>query len=291
MSLLKKSYTKLTAAAGLAVAMAFNASANFDRYDGKYVQLDLTQPQYSYQGVSGLYSESDYNTRYKLKVMIERFDEQRQTDAGKRIMTDWFAKIDYMREMPRNDMIQALDRYVNDYISYTDDADSPQKKSEYYHTPIETLYNKGGDCEDYALLKYFSLKHLGVDDNDMRIVIIPNHAPLLVLGEEGTQYFLDNSDMRTFTEPKDYAQYSGYYKDGPRSLMNFSEEGRAFINDPDAIGRAKHSSVVVKPYETAMYISFGMLIGTLIFCGGVFGVQCMADRRAKKAQPSLSHIS
>lgn len=64
----------------------------------------------------------------------------------------------------------------------------------------EILYEfltKNGDCEDYAISKYFTLKRLGISDNDMRIVILNDknlnamHS-VLAIYRGGTIYILDN---------------------------------------------------------------------------------------------------
>ncbi|MDR1857640.1 MAG: transglutaminase-like cysteine peptidase [Desulfovibrio sp.] len=65
-----------------------------------------------------------------------------------------------------------------------------------WETPAEFLA-RSGDCEDYAIVKYFTLKELGVPAEDMRIVVLRDtlrnvaHAVLVVyVGDEA--YVLDN---------------------------------------------------------------------------------------------------
>lgn len=67
---------------------------------------------------------------------------------------------------------------------------------DYWAAPVEFL-RKSGDCEDYAIVKYFALKQLGVPVSDMRIVILMDsirrlaHA-ILVVYTGGDAYVLDN---------------------------------------------------------------------------------------------------
>ncbi|EGY26334.1 transglutaminase family protein cysteine peptidase BTLCP [Desulfovibrio sp. A2] len=67
---------------------------------------------------------------------------------------------------------------------------------DYWAAPVEFL-RKSGDCEDYAITKYFALKQLGVPASDMRIVILLDsirrlaHA-ILVVYTGGDAYVLDN---------------------------------------------------------------------------------------------------
>lgn len=67
---------------------------------------------------------------------------------------------------------------------------------DYWEAPREFL-SKSGDCEDYAITKYFALKQIGVPASDMRIVILFDsirrlaHAILLVYVADDA-YVLDN---------------------------------------------------------------------------------------------------
>ena len=68
----------------------------------------------------------------------------------------------------------------------------------YWATPSEFMKNFG-DCKDYAIIKYFALKQLGVDPNSMRIVVLTDairnleHAVMAVY-HEGNAYILDSSN-------------------------------------------------------------------------------------------------
>ena len=69
-------------------------------------------------------------------------------------------------------------------------------KADYWATPAQFL-KKSGDCEDYSIVKYFTLKELGFVPDSMRIVVLRDtirnlaHAVLVVsLNDEA--YVLDN---------------------------------------------------------------------------------------------------
>lgn len=44
--------------------------------------------------------------------------------------------------------------------------------SNYWATPIEFIGANAGDCEDFALAKYFSLLAIGIEDDKLRIVMV-----------------------------------------------------------------------------------------------------------------------
>lgn len=44
--------------------------------------------------------------------------------------------------------------------------------SDYWATPLETLGKGFGDCEDYAIAKYISLRFAGIDDSKLRLIYV-----------------------------------------------------------------------------------------------------------------------
>ncbi|QEX14769.1 hypothetical protein FRZ44_00440 [Hypericibacter terrae] len=69
-------------------------------------------------------------------------------------------------------------------------------KPDYWATPFEFL-RKNGDCEDYAIAKFYALRDSGVSTDQMRIVALNDlnlglgHA-ILVVYVDGTPMVLDN---------------------------------------------------------------------------------------------------
>ncbi|MBL0317698.1 MAG: transglutaminase-like cysteine peptidase [Alphaproteobacteria bacterium] len=79
-------------------------------------------------------------------------------------------------------------------------------KSDYWATPLEFFSKRSGDCEDYAIAKYYGLAAAGIPTDNMRVVILKDmrlqilHAVLAVY-VDGTAYILDNrnSDVKPST--------------------------------------------------------------------------------------------
>lgn len=93
-------------------------------------------------------------------------------------------------------------------------------KEDYWAIPMEFL-KKSGDCEDYAIVKYFSLKELGVPAEDMRIVVVRDtvrnlaHAVLVVYLDDNA-YVLDNVSSAVLPHSR-VRQYSPQYSINERS--------------------------------------------------------------------------
>ncbi|MBQ9536637.1 MAG: transglutaminase-like cysteine peptidase [Desulfovibrionaceae bacterium] len=111
----------------------------------------------------------------------------------------------------------ALLRYVHNFWNkwpYCEDMKN-WGKPDYWAIPAEFL-RKSGDCEDYAIIKYFTLRELGIPAEDMRIVVLRDtvrnlaHA-VLVVYLQGDAYVLDNlsSSVLSHTHFRHYLpQYS-----------------------------------------------------------------------------------
>lgn len=106
------------------------------------------------------------------------------------------------------DVKQQLDA-VNTFFNampYIEDTDN-YGMTDYWQTPYE-LMEKGGDCEDYAIAKYISLKRLGIGESQMRVMIVQDnnlggimHA-ILEVKVGGTTYLLDNQATKVTTANK-----------------------------------------------------------------------------------------
>ena len=102
-------------------------------------------------------------------------------------------------DIPRADVpfpVSEINDNINDMPAGSDNE--IWNKIDYWATPKE-FYKKGaGDCEDYAIAKYFALRKAGIPANKMFLTagilnddITDGHMVLLVTNNN-TQYVLDN---------------------------------------------------------------------------------------------------
>ncbi|MBQ4133563.1 MAG: transglutaminase-like cysteine peptidase [Desulfovibrionaceae bacterium] len=104
----------------------------------------------------------------------------------------------------RLDKIKRVNNFFNRW-PYRTDMEA-WGKSDYWAKPKEFIA-KSGDCEDYAIIKYFALKDLGVPIEDMRIVLLNDtirglgHA-VLAVDVDGTAYILDNVSSLVLTDDR-----------------------------------------------------------------------------------------
>ncbi|MGS7254215.1 cysteine protease LapG [Pseudomonas sp. SK] len=67
--------------------------------------------------------------------------------------------------------LQAVNRFFNQQLRYVEDIDL-WHEVDYWATPIQALIKGAGDCEDYAIAKYFSLRRMGIPSEKLRITYV-----------------------------------------------------------------------------------------------------------------------
>lgn len=67
--------------------------------------------------------------------------------------------------------VKAVNRFFNTNIRYASDKEI-WGVEDYWATPEELLEKGAGDCEDYAIAKYFALLQLGISDSRLKMVYV-----------------------------------------------------------------------------------------------------------------------
>jgi predicted transglutaminase-like cysteine proteinase len=83
----------------------------------------------------------------------------------------WSQMLQGEQNAPEREQLNAVNRFFNQQLSFQDDT-RIWHQTDYWATPIESLIKGAADCEDYALAKYFSLRHLGIPSEKLRITYV-----------------------------------------------------------------------------------------------------------------------
>jgi len=132
-------------------------------------------------------------------------------DDGHCLLDDWRDFLAGLQDKDRSTQLERVNDFVNRF-AYRSDA-SNWNRPDYWAAPAE-FFNAGGDCEDFAIAKYFSLKLLGISPEAMRIVILrdkrrnTNHA-VLTVEHEGETLMLDSIEraVMPWREARHYSPY------------------------------------------------------------------------------------
>lgn len=86
-------------------------------------------------------------------------------------LTAWQGMFSSVSQSPERVRIETVNRFINQRIRFVDDSQN-WGQGDYWATPLETLNKGAGDCEDFAIAKYFSLLALGVAPSKLRLTYV-----------------------------------------------------------------------------------------------------------------------
>jgi predicted transglutaminase-like cysteine proteinase len=90
--------------------------------------------------------------------------------AQKRI-DEWAALMNNPPPATVREKLNLANQFFNNRMIFLDDK-VVWRKTDYWATPIEFLRKGKGDCEDYALAKYFTLRQMGVPAEQLRMTYV-----------------------------------------------------------------------------------------------------------------------
>jgi predicted transglutaminase-like cysteine proteinase len=99
---------------------------------------------------------------------LERAEGQYGPGARKRLL-DWQHLIQ-TEDSNNLEKLEKVNRFMNK-IPFISDA-IHWGKNDYWATPIEFIASNGGDCEDFAIAKYFTLINLGFAENQLTLTYV-----------------------------------------------------------------------------------------------------------------------
>ncbi len=144
--------------------------------------------------------------------MEERFGSRRV-----RVSQAWERLLQDTAQLSDTEKADRVNRFFYQHLRYARDIDN-WGQEDYWATPLETMGKGLGDCEDWAIAKYFSLRALGISDRHLRLIYVS--ARITYAG-------------RTITEPH---MVLGYYPDPadePLILDNLIRQVRPASQRPD----------------------------------------------------------
>lgn len=110
---------------------------------------------------------AEFNVTRKLLDDVE----QNYNKFSRQRVADWQLLMDSSTHLPDREKLERVNNFFNGNVQFISDQ-SLWKKKDYWATPIEMLSIGGGDCEDYAVGKYFTLKRLGIDEDKLRLTYV-----------------------------------------------------------------------------------------------------------------------
>jgi len=104
------------------------------------------------------------------EALLEKVEAKYNKFARQRVES-WKTLMETSTELSDSEKLDLVNNFFNTNIMFINDQ-ALWNKEDYWATPIEALSIGAGDCEDYSIAKYFTLKQLGVDEEKLRITYV-----------------------------------------------------------------------------------------------------------------------
>ena len=105
-----------------------------------------------------------FNEKNLLKI------EKKYSKIAKNRVLDYQQHLKRFKTLPKSKQLNSVNFYLNQLISQYDSVS--QKCEDYWKTPVEFLVSGSGDCEDYAIIKYYTLVKLGFDKRKLFLTVV-----------------------------------------------------------------------------------------------------------------------
>lgn len=100
---------------------------------------------------------------------LHKISQQFGLEAKQRII-NWQTLIETHATNSDRQAIERVNRFFNQIRFISDEEHWGDR--DYWATPVEMLSTNGGDCEDFSIAKYFTLRELGIPDEKLRITYV-----------------------------------------------------------------------------------------------------------------------
>lgn len=159
-----------------------------------------------------------------------QYVEQTYGAAAKSRVTQWQALLKTAQTQEANKQLTIVNDFFNEYAFVSDQ--NHWNTLDYWATPIEFIGTNAGDCEDYSIAKYVSLRALGVHEDQLRLVYVKalalNQAHMVLAyyaSPSSVPLILDNlsADIQPATQRTDLRFIYSFNGEG---LWNAKAQGR-----------------------------------------------------------------
>lgn len=136
-------------------------------------------------------------------------------------LLDWEALIKNNKDEDEATKLEMVNEFFNQIRFISDQKH--WNKEDYWATPVEMLATNGGDCEDFSIAKYFTLKEMGVSVSKMLITYVKavelNQAHMVLTyykTESSEPLVLDNlmDEIKPASQRKDLVPVYSFNGDG-----------------------------------------------------------------------------
>ena len=152
--------------------------------------------------------------------VLSKIEQDYGNFALQRVLT-WYKLIDDYKDASTQDKLELVNNFFNQ-LAFVNDSEM-WGQEDYWATPLQMLSANGGDCEDFSIAKYFTLRKMGIPEERMRLTYVKalqlNQAHMVLTyfpTPDSEPLILDNlvTDIRLSSERTDLLPVYSFNGDG-----------------------------------------------------------------------------
>lgn len=105
------------------------------------------------------------------ETLLRQQAESRYGETGVFVVNEWLTLIETTAGQPVTTQLERVNDFFNSSVRWVEDIEH-WGEEDYWATPLETLATGAGDCEDYSIAKYVTLRLLGIDEQKLRLIYV-----------------------------------------------------------------------------------------------------------------------
>jgi predicted transglutaminase-like cysteine proteinase len=102
---------------------------------------------------------------------MQTLAQQQYGAAALQNVVAWRKLIDDVGALPDNDKLNKVNTFFNRRVLYKSDVEV-YKAEDHWASPLEFMGHGAGDCEDFSISKYMTLRILGVPNERLRLIYV-----------------------------------------------------------------------------------------------------------------------
>jgi predicted transglutaminase-like cysteine proteinase len=102
---------------------------------------------------------------------IQQLAQSRYGAKATQMVQSWNEMMQAAQSMNEQDKVKRVNEFFNRKVQFGEDQ-ATWGENDYWATPLEFMGRGVGDCEDFAITKYFALRSLSVPNDRLRITYV-----------------------------------------------------------------------------------------------------------------------
>ncbi len=123
-----------------------------------------------YKCLISIFLISTWASALELDSKILDFIDKRFGQSAVERLQQWERIANYQQAISNEQKLKLVNQFFN-RVKFVSDQEQ-WNKEDYWATPLEFLATNAGDCEDFSIAKYFTLREMGVADDKIKITYV-----------------------------------------------------------------------------------------------------------------------